>query len=979
MGLSILAKLGMDSSEFKKGLGNASRETSSFGKKITSAITSATKIAGAALAGMAIKGTMDMVQFQKGISEVFTLLPGISKGAMGEMEKDVRELAQTMGLDLNDAVKSLYQAISAGVDPGNAIDFLKTSAKTAIGGIASLEDTVGALTTVINGYGMSMKEASRVSDVLFSVVKNGVTNMTELGQNIGKVTPIAASLGVTIEEVGAMFAVLTKQMGSGKTAEAGTAIRSMLAELAKEGMKANKNFKELGKGGFKEFIANGGQVGEALMLMKENAEASGKSLMDLFRGVEAGNGALMLVTNSGKELSQQLKNVQGDAGATEVAFGTMEKTVSRQFDKLFSNLKEMGLKIGEAFLPVLNDLIPRMSAGMKDFAPKVAEVARTFASVTSSIIELAPAIGKVIVGMAAYTIGVKASAVATALLGKSVRSLAPHMLVLWGAFELGKVLGDGLAKTWKHLNGTMQEEWDNQRLVEINKETGKIIDRMTTLDEKIIELKKSLGLIKIDNPMKDLEKLDLRDQVEALREMANINKDGGKAQEIGIQRLKDELEVQIEIFDAMQRQGKSLNAMAKQGQNLIELREKIKKAEFASLRHMEEGRNLAQKIVDTERERIAEIEKRNAAEADAEAKRNKAYAMSLQFEDDMAKAIKATREEVALSKTEAGKIVLLGRERRDLEQAKLDLINKVNKAQKLSIEDANKLRNIEGDILNNKQATLDIIKNSLKQARTDELTAIKDVVAELQNALDVEDKRAKAAQANVDAKEAEVQALRDNLKDAQKDLEEFEKFFNKDFKGDLKIDKGELREEFKALKEAGELPEGVRTMKDFEDLTRKRASEALKRRNEIIEEGKLAKAQADALRAEEDRIKMTPEEKQKIEDDIAQKKLDEIKLENDLEEEKKKTVKEWKEEREEWEKILKDLHKVNVLPEFDANIVEAIATQAENLKTLDHNVAGLVGRNGSISVDLDLDDSDINKETTQVAILETLEGKFVNQ
>ena len=188
-----------------------------------------------------------------------------------------------------------------------------------------------------------------------------------------------------------------------------------------------------------------------------------------------------------------------------------------------------------------------------------------------------------------------------------------------------------------------------------------------------------------------------------------------------------------------------------------------------------------------------------------------------------------------------------------------------------------------------------------------------------------------------------------------------------------------MREEFKALKEAGELPEGVRTMKDFEDLTRKRASEALKRRNEIIEEGKLAKAQADALRAEEDRIKMTPEEKQKIEDDIAQKKLDEIKLENDLEEEKKKTVKEWKEEREEWEKILKDLQKVNVLPEFDANIVEAIATQAENLKTLDHNVAGLVGRNGSISVDLDLDDSDINKETTQVAILETLEGKFVNQ
>ena len=148
------------------------------------------------------------------------------------------------------------------------------------------------------------------------------------------------------------------------------------------------------------------------------------------------------------------------------------------------------------------------------------------------------------------------------------------------------------------------------------------------------------------------------------------------------------------------------------------------------MRHMEEGRNLAQKIVDSERERIAEIEKRNAAEADADAKKNKAHAESLRFEKDMAKAIKATREEFALSKTDAGKIVLLGRERLDLEQAKLDLITQTRKEEKLRIEDANKLRQIETDLLNNKQATLDIIKNNLKQARQDELTAIKDIVTE---------------------------------------------------------------------------------------------------------------------------------------------------------------------------------------------------------------------------------------------------------
>ena len=979
MGLSILAKLGMDSSEFKKGLGNASRETSSFGKKITSAITSATKIAGAALAGMAIKGTMDMVQFQKGISEVFTLLPGISKGAMGEMEKDVRELAQTMGLDLNDAVKSLYQAISAGVDPGNAIDFLKTSAKTAIGGIASLEDTVGALTTVINGYGMSMKEASRVSDVLFSVVKNGVTNMTELGQNIGKVTPIAASLGVTIEEVGAMFAVLTKQMGSGKTAEAGTAIRSMLAELAKEGMKANTNFKELGKGGFKEFIANGGQVGEALMLMKENAEASGKSLMDLFRGVEAGNGALMLVTGSGKELSEQLQNIQGDAGATETAFATMEQTVSRQIDKLLSNFKEMGLQIGEAFLPVLIDILPKMAEGFKGMAPALASIGAAFADVMLFV----GSFGKEIASSVGFMI--KFALVAKTMM--IVVGLAKGLRTLVVALNATKVAQVGV-NTAMAANPIGLVVGAVALLV-----TG--IMELINANDKLAEEQKKRAKEWRDGILGEIDKFaqNAKDATEEAKELAKAFADL-KAPKLGefelpLEETRDLVKENEKLLSSYENQRKSrARAITRYGEEIKALEAKQRTEEHT-------GRIIFDNI-ETEKTyqillRGRAIAIRDALKANLDIAKQKLKLVDLgerekflaeqqvTIHQDMAKAIKATREEVALSKTEAGKIVLLGRERRDLEQAKLDLINKVNKAQKLSIEDANKLRNIEGDILNNKQATLDIIKNSLKQARTDELTAIKDVVAELQNALDVEDKRAKAAQANVDAKEAEVQALRDNLKDAQKDLEEFEKFFNKDFKGDLKIDKGELREEFKALKEAGELPEGVRTMKDFEDLTRKRASEALKRRNEIIEEGKLAKAQADALRAEEDRIKMTPEEKQKIEDDIAQKKLDEIKLENDLEEEKKKTVKEWKEEREEWEKILKDLQKVNVLPEFDANIVEAIATQAENLKTLDHNVAGLVGRNGSISVDLDLDDSDINKETTQVAILETLEGKFVNQ
>jgi TP901 family phage tail tape measure protein len=977
MSLSILARLGLDSSEFKSGLRNATNESKSFGEKLSASITTAAKLAGAALAGLAIKGTADMVQFQKGVSEVFTLMPGISKKAMGAMEKDVRELARSMGLDLNDAVSSLYQAISAGVDPNNAIDFLRTSAKTAIGGVASLEDSVGALTTVINGYGMSAKEATKVSDVLFSVVKNGVTNMTELGQNIGKVTPIAASLGVTIEEVGAMFAVLTKQMGAGKTAEAGTAIRSMLAELAKEGMKANENFKALGKGGFKEFIANGGQVGEALMMMKERAEASGKSLMDMFRGVEAGNGALMLVTQGGKALSAQLQNIHKDAGATETAFATMEQTVSRQIDKLLSNFKEMGLQIGEAFLPVLIDLLPRLSKAFIQIGPAIAEIGKAFADVMLFIgsfgKEIAASVGFMIKfalvakgmmivvtlakGMRALVVSLQAAraaqiglntAMAANPIGLVVGAVA---LLVTGIMELINA-NDELAEEQKK-RAKEYEEGLNKQIKEFAEGAKDATAESKRLVKTLAELKGVEGPGEMELPLEETRDLLLVN--EKLLSKMKLQRDFAA----------DSVKSYGEQLEQMRQQNTTLSAS---GQLVFDTLENEKSYNVLLKLRADAMQKALQANVDMfeQRKKILDLQERENLLAEAQFK----------TEEDIAKVIKTAGQDLALSKTEAGKIVILGREIKDLEMEKKDLIDQARQARILEVGQAERLRDVEQDIINKRQAVVDIVKNKLKQARTDELQAVRDIVSELDKALNKERDRANQAKAAAQAKEDEVKALRDNLKDAQANLDDFKRFFNKDIRGKLKVDVGELRTEFKKLKEQDMLPEGVRTLKDFEMLTRKNAGEAKRKRDQVIADGKDALAEAKRLRQEE---KDANDEAKRIEEEIAEKKKEAIKLENELEEKKLKTLEQYREERKELERVLADLQKVNLLPEFDATIVETLKTQSDNLKKLDNNVAALAGKSGSIAVGVDLDDSDINKESTQVAILETLEGYFINQ
>ena len=172
------------------------------------------------------------------------------------------------------------------------------------------------------------------------------------------------------------------------------------------------------------------------------------------------------------------------------------------------------------------------------------------------------------------------------------------------------------------------------------------------------------------------------------------------------------------------------------------------------------------------------------------------------------------------------------------------------------------------------------------------------------------------------------------------------------------------------------LPDGVKTLKDFEMLTRKNASEAKKKRDQVLADGKDALADAERLRQEE---KDANDDAKRIEDEIAEKKKEAIKLENELEDKKLKTLEQYTEERKELERVLADLQKVNILPEFDASIVEAIETQAKYLEQLDHNVSALAGKNGSIKIDMDLDDSDSTKESTQIQIKKTLQGFFVNQ
>jgi hypothetical protein len=72
--------------------------------------------------------------------------------------------------ETSELARGMYQAISSGVDAGEALDFIADSAKAARAGLATTFETVDAGTTIINSFGLSGKDATMVYDKMFEVV-----------------------------------------------------------------------------------------------------------------------------------------------------------------------------------------------------------------------------------------------------------------------------------------------------------------------------------------------------------------------------------------------------------------------------------------------------------------------------------------------------------------------------------------------------------------------------------------------------------------------------------------------------------------------------------------------------------------------------------------------------------------------------------------------------------------------------------------
>lgn len=272
--------------------------------------------------------TSESEEFNKAMKMANTMA-GKDSAGFKQLKGEVADLAKEIPIARDQLANGLYQTISNGVPEDNWIEYLNTSARSAVGGLADINKVVGVTSTLIKNYGLEWSAAADIQDKIQLTAKNGVTSFEQLAQALPRVTGNASTLGVTIDELMGTFATLTGV--SGNTAEVSTQLAAIFTALVKPSSEAAEMAAKMGiqfdaaaiksAGGFQNFLT---QLDSSV---KAYAQANGvleqEVYSKLFGSAEAIRALIPLQGELADKFSANVANMVNSAGTMDAAYADM--------------------------------------------------------------------------------------------------------------------------------------------------------------------------------------------------------------------------------------------------------------------------------------------------------------------------------------------------------------------------------------------------------------------------------------------------------------------------------------------------------------------------------------------------------------------------------------------------------------------------------------------------------------------------------
>lgn len=372
------------------------------------------------------------------------------------------KIGTTVPVAFNQIQASLYDIFSSiNTDGPGAAKILDAIARAAVGGSTDMKTAGRGIIAILNAYKMPAQQVTKVSDVLFQLVRKGVGTYSEFVSVIGRAVPSALKAGQSIQSLSGMMAFLTRNGLS--TAMAAASSARALDALSKT--KAIESLHKLGvevqdtHGRFLPVVDIMTNLRDKLKNLTPVARAV--KLNELFKGaggtIQAMRFFNLAIDDSKGLLKEMTTNMNNAGGAAAAAYKIMSNTPAAKIQLMKNRWHALGITIGNELIPIklaLIDVLSRIVGWFSKLNPHVKKMI---------------AYGLALASALALVLGIVISLVGTFILFNAALQFTEiSLLAIMGTIGLVivAIVAIGVAvylviKHWKEISRVGKQVWGN--------------------------------------------------------------------------------------------------------------------------------------------------------------------------------------------------------------------------------------------------------------------------------------------------------------------------------------------------------------------------------------------------------------------------------------------------------------------------------------------------------------------------------------
>ncbi|MFL1999478.1 phage tail tape measure protein [Microbacterium sp. A1-JK] len=326
--------------------------------------------------------------------------------AMSNVQASTHESATNMGLLRDAALDAGASTVYSATEAAGAIEELAkagVSTKDILsGGLAGALDLAAAgqlgvaraaeiTSTALNQFGLQGDEAAHVADVLAAGAGKAMGSVDDLAQGLKFVGPVAASMGVSLEETTGVLALFAQQGIIGE--QAGTSLRGVLASLTSPSATARKEIERLGLTLYDsqgEFLGLENAAAQLSGAYKTMDGASRDASLGVIFGRETVTAATALYQAGAQGVAQWTQAVDDSGYAAQTARDRLDN-LAGDLEGLSGAFDTALIQTGSAANDVLRDMVQMLTGlvGMYNDLPQPVQSATLLIGAAAAAVALA--------------------------------------------------------------------------------------------------------------------------------------------------------------------------------------------------------------------------------------------------------------------------------------------------------------------------------------------------------------------------------------------------------------------------------------------------------------------------------------------------------------------------------------------------------------------------------------------------------------